>query len=409
MKNRKSFICLIILFVLHIPFYGEIRAQQTAVMPDECSIMQTIPYLQSPTETSMIVRWITKLPCRGSVEFASDMETVKNGRGKKVYMFDEGTGIGMTQIHRVKLENLESGKIYFYRICSQPPSKYEGNEKIFNAPTEQSYSEIYTFKTVTDSGNDQDFSILLFNDIQNRIHFSLFETTFKPIIDQTHYDLVIFNGDHFNELEKKEDLIYWLNQYAYFVNASSVPVIFVRGEQDLRGSIAHLIKEYIEYVKDGESYGAINIGNTRLLFLDAGEDKPDHDPDYSGLADYDTYRFRQQTFLDTELNSPEFKNASKRVLLHHIPLFYPAGNLPPFNPDFDFWAARLNQADIDIALNGHIDYHYADKNTCEYGGLHNNYPIFSGSLSMGILNKIGNNIILTTYKTDGSSHTYVID
>ena len=53
--------------------------------------------------------------------------------------------------------------------------------------------------------------------------------------------------------------------------------------------------------------------------LDSGEDKPDTDVEYSGLVDFDNYILEQKEWLARELESPEFRAASFRVVLSHIP------------------------------------------------------------------------------------------
>jgi hypothetical protein len=119
---------------------------------DDCSIMRTIPYLQTPTQNSMVVRWVTKLDCTGSVEYGTDSTKVANGTATKV----NGTAT-KTLIHRIKLNNLSTGTKYYYRVCSKiPPCNSQATEM-------QYYSDVYSFTTFKE--NNQDFKMLIFNDL----------------------------------------------------------------------------------------------------------------------------------------------------------------------------------------------------------------------------------------------------
>ena len=51
-----------------------------------------------------------------------------------------------------------------------------------------------------------------------------------------------------------------------------------------------------------------------FIVLDAGEDKPDDDVEYGGLADYDPYRLSQLSWLKEAVKRPD-KSLHKRYQL----------------------------------------------------------------------------------------------
>lgn len=88
-----------------------------------------------------------------------------------------------------------------------------------------------------------------------------------------------------------------------------------------------------------------------MLLLDCGEDKPDSDIEYGGLGAYDAYREEEAAWLRETVASEEFRNASARIVLLHIPLGNGTwhGNIHLE----ELFLPILNDADIDVMLSGH--------------------------------------------------------
>ena len=96
--------------------------------------------------------------------------------------------------------------------------------------------------------------------------------------------------------------------------------ICVRGNHETRGAYARNFSRYLAG-PEGKFYYAFTYGPIRFIVLDSGEDKPDTDVEYSGLVDFDNYILEQKEWLARELESPEFRAASFRVVLSHIHAF----------------------------------------------------------------------------------------
>ena len=84
--------------------------------------------------------------------------------------------------------------------------------------------------------------------------------------------------------------------------------------------------------------------------LDCGEDKPDSTWVYYGLNDFTGLRKDQVNFLSKELSGKEFKQASKRVLLNHIPIY---GNGDAYEPCPELWGSLLAKAPFNVNISAH--------------------------------------------------------
>ena len=100
------------------------------------------------------------------------------------------------------------------------------------------------------------------------------------------------------------------------------------------------------------------IGKFFFIFLDSGEDKPDSDIEYSDTADFDNYRKEQAQWLEKIVNSDDFKNAYKRIIITHIPPTWGA-----WHGSINFrkyFSPVLKGKKIDVIFSGHLhgDYLY---------------------------------------------------
>jgi hypothetical protein len=366
-------------------------------------LLLTVPYLQEPSQNSMTVMWITSRECRGSVEYGTDSSLVATGRSAKIYGYEEGIPVAKTKIHKVLVDALEPGTKYYYRACVEQVVKYESYNKTFSTPK---YTSVMSFTTFDDRCTD--FTMLVCND-WHRNQGEAQMTKMESLIAGMKFDLVVFNGDCLDDLENEPDLIMWLDKYAKFARSSYVPLIYLRGNHETRGAMSHLLKDYVAYVKEGISYGALNLGDTRLLFLDPGEDKPDTDNAYQGMANYQDYREEQARYLDIELNSPAFTSAARRIVIYHIPTFSSImHSRGAYNPCLSLWGAKLNAANLDLSMHGHT-------HTFEYvrpGEFNstpkNNFPIYVGggpennAETIAIVTKTGSALNLKVLDVNGN-------
>lgn len=371
--------------------------------PPPSGLILTTPYLQAPTQTSMTVMWITRDNCRGSVEFDTDEAGIQNGTARrKMYAYDDGIATANTKTHRVTLDKLQPGTTYYYRIAAEKVIKYTALEKVFSAPA---YSRVFSFTTPDDTSAD--FTILMLNDLHRQTGKAAMDKA-QEKLHAMDYDLVVFNGDCLSDIDTVDDLVVWLNHYTAFTKNNQIPSVYLRGNHETRGAMSFLIRYYVDYVLGGESYGAMNWGDSRIMFLDPGEDKWDDHGDYKGMAYYEPYRKEQIPFIEAETASAAWENAARRIVFYHIPLhstvMHTKGH---FNPGASHWGALLNAADIDIAMAGHVHvWEYVDVNKSKWP-TKNTYPEYIGGgpetnvFTLSFLEKKGSALTLRVLDTNG--------
>jgi Icc-related predicted phosphoesterase len=214
----------------------------------------------------------------------------------------------------------------------------------------------------------KDFTAIVFNDLHD--NYTLFDKLFSQIKDIP-YDLVFFNGDCIADVESEANAVRSISYYCSAVKGNHVPCIFLRGNHETRGAYSMFLWNLLERM-GGHSYGAFNVGDTRFVLLDCGEDKPDSTWVYYDLNDFTQHREDQAVFLKKEINSGEYKSAGKRVLIHHIPIY--GKNLDRYVPCKELWGDILSGGKFNISLNAHThEMEYITKG--EYG---NSYPVVIG-------------------------------
>ncbi|WP_019540088.1 endonuclease/exonuclease/phosphatase family protein [Proteiniphilum acetatigenes] len=337
----------------HRPLFVDIRLKTPA-----SEVMRTIPYLQNPGTDEMTVMWLTNVPARSWVEYGTDPNNLKRAR-----TFIEGVMVANNKINQVHLSDLQPGTRYYYRVVSQEITRYSSYYKEFGDTVR---SDIKTFTTWSD--DMKDFRVIVYNDIHSNME--MFHKLHSLVEDKP-YDLVIFNGDCFDDVEVESDILDRLLTYTPRIKSDEIPSIFIRGNHETRGEYSLHLWDYLGRM-GGRSYSAFSLGDTRFVLLDCGEDKPDDHWVYYDMNDYTQHRIDQAEFLKEELQSAAFKDARKRVLIHHIPIF---GVRPDsFSPCSDLWIPVLENAPFNISLNGHTHRY----RVIEKGETGNNFPVIIG-------------------------------
>ena len=173
----------------------------------------------------------------------------------------------------------------------------------------------------------------------------------------------------------------------------------MRGNHEIRDFYSAGMHRLIGYPND-LTYGAFNWGDTRFVMLDLGEDKPDDTWVYYGLNDFTSLRNDHTLFLQKELKSREFRKASRRVLLSHIPVF---GNVDKYQPCKEMWGPMLQKQPFDIYLTAHVHELMFEKNGIDG----TSFPVFRGGgpglkeCGVAVLSKKGDTMHLKVLTTTG--------
>ena len=305
------------------------------------------PYLQNLSEDEVTVVWTTDKPCKSWVEF-SKKEAGKSFYSqppRKAYASQDGLCCVDT-LHRVTVTGLEKNTTYFYRVLSQEVKELLPYRPVLgNIVSTDIWKKPLTFTTL--DGRQETLSMVMINDIhgKNDLQKKLLE-----MAPPQNVDMVVFCGDMCNYINKQSDIFTGFLDTSVGLFASSKPFVYVRGNHETRGAYARNFSRYLTG-PEGKFYYAFTYGPIRFIVLDSGEDKPDTDVEYSGLVDFDNYILEQKEWLARELESPEFRAASFRVVLSHI----------PFGKGGWYGSERLRKqllpllegARIDLMLSGH--------------------------------------------------------
>lgn len=366
----------------HRPLFVDIRLKTPA-----SEVMRTIPYLQNPGTDEMTVMWLTNVPARSWVEYGTDPDNLKRAR-----TFLEGEMVANNKINRIHLTDLKPGTKYYYRAVSQEITRYSSYYKEFGDTVR---TDLKSFTTWSD--DIKDFRVIVYNDIHSNME--MFQKLHSQI-DNKPYDLVIFNGDCFDDVEVENDIMDRLLTYTPRIKSDEIPSIFIRGNHETRGEYSQHLWEYLGRM-GGRSYSAFSLGDTRFVLLDCGEDKPDDHWVYYDMNDFTQHRLDQADFLSNELKSRAFKKANKRILIHHIPLF--GENLDAYTPCSELWIPIIEKAPFNVSLNAHT--HRFE--VIEKGTYKNNFPVIIGGGNrepggtVMVLDKKGNNLRLEVFNAAG--------
>lgn len=335
---------LLILAIALLSTIGVLSAQK----PQRAQILCG-PYVQCISETGFTVIWTTDVDAIAWVEVAPNDGTHFYNAERDKYYDARGNGVfPIGKIHKVVVEGLEPGTTYRYRIMNKGVISYYGSGNV--EYMQGNGTDVWRGKAHEITTLKKDYETIRF-DMFNDIHGK--DSLFNIILAgaRPDRDFVFLNGDMTSNISK-EDLItkMYLTSAAKSLNGG-VPMFASRGNHELRGRDAIKWLNYFE-TPTGTPYYSFSMGDFFFVVLDACEDKPDTDIEYSGIVASKPYVERQSKWLKEVLASQECKNAKVRIAFCHVP------------PETKGWygAAQmcrllvepLNEAQFDAMFCGHI-------------------------------------------------------
>lgn len=307
------------------------------------------PYIQGLTDESVHIIWTTDKPAIGWVEIAPDDGTHFYHKERPKFFASEYGFKKVGTVHQVKLNNLQSGTKYRYRVYSQEVLKHEGTEVLYGKVVATSVyrKEPLVFETF---GGERETRFLVINDMHGRNEVQNNLLSVGSVEDA---DFVIFNGDMANSLLSEEQMFADYMDTAIERFASEKPMVYARGNHETRGPFAIAYPRYFP-TPTGKLYYQFNHGDASFIVLDCGEDKPDSDIEYSGIVEMDNYRTEQMHWLADAVDNPAFKEAKYKIVICHMP---PFGTWHGMQDILDKFVPILNKAGVQIMLSGHLHRH----------------------------------------------------
>lgn len=105
----------------HRPIISHLRKAKKADGIFACK-----PYLQNPVNGGITVMWETAVPAYSWVEYGTDKENLKRAR-----LLVDGQVICNNDLHKIRIEGLQPGQKYYYRVCSTEILLYKAYSKAF--------------------------------------------------------------------------------------------------------------------------------------------------------------------------------------------------------------------------------------------------------------------------------------
>jgi acid phosphatase type 7 len=320
------------------------------------------PFLQNMQSKGVTVFWEVNRNAHSWIEFGE-----KESLGSKAISAQNGMTDVNDGIQKIRLENLKEGKTYFYRAASCEVKTLEPYKVIYG---DTIFSKLYKF--TLPGVKENSFSFLAFNDIHNTPQF--IENVVK---DENGFAFSLFNGDIFTDLNNETAFTKKIFSPLSNYFTGEKTLYFIRGNHETRGGAARSLYKYID-TPNGKYYYTFTRGNTFFIMMDCGEDKPDNNKNYFGLANYDTYRNEEAKWLENVVKSAEFKKAKFRIVSIHMPVkLKPAPDSEEGHGIYDCsikFAPILNKAGIDLLLCGHTHKYEVIKG----GKESNKFPVIVG-------------------------------
>jgi acid phosphatase type 7 len=264
---------------------------------------------------------------------------------RRVTNQQDGLILANETFHRIRIDQLKPGRTYEYVLVAREIFNFEPYKVTWGAELR---TETYSFTTPDPDADEVRFAVL--NDLHKNT--DLIHQLFEAIEARTPApEFLMLNGDILSHIENESDIraIYDLpGSYA-----SEHPTVWIRGNHECRGRFARYMDRYLAK-PDGRYYYTFRRGPVQMLVLDCGEDKSDDHWAYSGLNDFESFRAEEEAWLETVLESDDWKNAPWRVLVVHIPVekgtLRPGGEVEAFKRR---WTEKLEAAGLDLEISAH--------------------------------------------------------
>ncbi len=265
--------------------------------------------------------------------------------GDKTY-YDATNGImnSLSEIHRVTVPMCELDREMSYTVCV----KGIIDRKPYFPLTEAVWEKTYSFRPLPET-NIRAYHI---SDAHNRIEEPLRAANAFGALD-----LLILNGD---VIDHSGDPSKFSNVYEIcsILTGGEIPVVFSRGNHDMRGRYAERFADYTPNHL-GNTYYTFRLGSIWGLLVDCGEDKPDTNEEYGYTVACHVFRKRQTKFLHEIIRNAEKEYAAegvtKRIVIAHKP--FTQRDEHPFDIEEEIYSewCRLLREEIhpDMMICGH--------------------------------------------------------
>jgi calcineurin-like phosphoesterase family protein len=329
---------MVVAIAILVGFWTWLTSVQAQDLPfpvhDTRPVILNGPYLAGPSETGVTIVWRTDTPCHSKVLYG------KAGQLDSVAEPHEHGLLPVGTLHAVHLSGLSPGQTYSYRVVSTRVVKLRPYWPEKGLSIE---SPVFAFTTF-----DRGKKTVFFSFITDTQHEDLKRlNAHLDAVDWGRSEFLAHGGDALNWVENEDQLLEkWLEPIARRLGQSK-PLVFARGNHDMRGPFARRLYPYVP-TPTGKFYYSLDVGPVHLVVLDTGEDKSDDTNVYAGLNRFQSYKAEEFAWLRQHIRSnPRVTEAPFRIVVMHAP------DWGWVNEKNDRWTELANRARVDLVLAGH--------------------------------------------------------
>ena len=260
---------------------------------------------------------------------------------EKYYDLYAGSMRSKDLVHKVTVPQRALDEAKSYKICARQMI-YRGP---FGGYTGETFSEQYSFIPVNAADG---ICYLALPDIHGAVEGAV--SLADHARQENTLDFIVLLGDQTSMVDRYADAQI-ANEIAFKITGSTIPVIYTRGNHEIKGEYAEDLYKYTGS-KNGKFYYTFRLSDIYGIMLDLGEDHDDDWWEYYETAQFDLYREEQTRMLDDIIAAEEYKDAPYTIAVCHIPI-------PFVNARHNHeavkaaWTKRLNEIGVDILITGH--------------------------------------------------------
>lgn len=272
--------------------------------------------------------------------------------GEQYYDLFAGSMKSKDTVHKITVpqEKLDEAKGYSIHaekmIYRGPFGGFKGNE----------ISKNYSFRPV-DSSDGLDFYTIT---DAHHAHTGAVDAA----LSVDNLDFLIILGDSVGMVEYEKD-VQFSNRLAHDVTGGEIPVVYARGNHEIKGAYAEQLHQYVGS-KDESFYYWFTLSDVFGITLDLGEDHNDGWWEYYGTDRFTLYHKEQTKFLEDLVSAKPYEDYHYTLVACHIPIQFVNSRKDHVEVKAA-WTELLNQINPDLAV---------------YGHQHDLYPFLNGQETM---------------------------
>lgn len=234
--------------------------------------------------------------------------------GDKTY-YDDFNGVlrSRENVHKICVPQAVLDAAKRYTVCYRRVTA----RKAYFTKTQPAEERTFEFKPIP--ADAQTIRLYQIADAHNRVESPAKAASYFG----DNLDLLVFNGDIMNESQNLLSVL-TVFKLAAKITGGRIPVVFARGNHDLRGIYAEKLGDSIP-LRNGATFFSFRAGSLWGLVLDVGEDKADGHAEYGHTLCCHAFRERQTAYIRDVIRRAAEEYAAPgvrhRVVIAHQPLY----------------------------------------------------------------------------------------